>query len=62
MATYETKQMLHLLIYYILEKEIRAMRKKLNIHASAADLLNTVLEQEISIGANVGIANMKHEK
>ena len=27
-------------------------RKKLNIHASGADLLHTVLEQEISIGAN----------
>ena len=35
------------------------------IHASAVDLLctvHTVLEQEISIGANADIAKMKREK
>ena len=33
-----------------------------HIHASAADLLHTVLEQEISIGTNADIAKAKREK
>ena len=37
-------------------------RKELNIPASAAGLLHTVLEQEISIGANADIAKTKREK
>ena len=36
--------------------------KKLNIHASAADLLHRLLEQQISIGANADIAKMKRDK
>ena len=37
----------------VLRSTILHQRKKLNIHASDADLLHTVLEQEISIGAKM---------
>ena len=33
-----------------------------NIHASAADLLHTVIEKEISMGTNANIAKTKREK
>ena len=33
-----------------------------HIHVSAGDLLHTVLEQEVSIGANADIAKTKQEK
>ena len=33
-----------------------------HIHASAADLLHRLLEQQISIGANADIAKMKRDK
>ena len=37
-------------------------RKKLNIHASAANILLALLEKEISIGANADIAKTKQKK
>ena len=39
-----------------------SIEKTKHTHASAADVLHTVLEYEISIGANADIAKTKQEK
>ena len=63
--TFETKHVLQLPFYHILEQEIstgmRTMRKKLNMFMLQLPIYY-ILEQEISTGANADIAKPKRKK